>query len=695
MVRARRPELFRLGDDFEQHGLEAPAMNFVNSRALWAMPVVLAGVIWFLWWSWRKRQTLVRLFVSERLLPQLLENYSPSRRKLKMALQVAAVLFLMLALARPQWGFVWEEANQRSRDILVAIDTSRSMLASDMAPNRLTRAKLAALDLMRLAKNDRMGLIAFAGAAFLQCPLTLDDEAFRQSVDALDTSIIPQGGTAITEAIQTAVTTFETEEGDNHKVLIIFTDGEDHEPGAVVAAEQADNRHLKIFTVGVGTPAGELVKITDERGNSNYLKDENGNVVKSRLDEDLLRRIATAAKGFYIPLREGNAMQVLYQRGLEPLPTSDISSKLVRHLNEQYHWPLGIAIALLLIEALLPSAAKKRATAAVTTGGVAAKATVAALILLMAMGSAQASPARAYRDYKKGNFKESHDEYDRLLEKKPDDPKLNYNAGAAAYREGQYDSAAKAFSNATKAPELDLQEMAYYNLGNSNYRLGAGQLAPDKKMGLWHDSAQNYESALKLNPKDADAQFNHDLVKKQLEELKQQQQQKNQDKNDNKDDENKQSAKNQSDTNQQKENTDKNKENKNKNEEKQDQKDNQDSKSDEQKKEEQQKREQEQKDQQQKDQQQQQEQAQNDKKDGQQQDKPEAKNKDGQEQANQDQKSEQKREADQEARAAKMAQMTPRQAQQMLDAQKSEEKALIYRQYDERKKSRNRVFKDW
>jgi Ca-activated chloride channel family protein len=667
-------------------------MNFVNSRVLWAIPVVTAGVIWFLWWSWRKRQALVRLFVSERLLPQLLENNSPSRRKLKMALQVAAVLFLMLALARPQWGFIWEEANNRGRDILIAIDTSRSMLATDMAPNRLMRAKLAALDLLRLAKNDRLGLIAFSGAAFLQCPLTLDDQAFRQNVDALDTSIIPQGGTAITEAIQTAVTTFETEEGDNHKVLVIFTDGEDHESGAVMAAEHADNRHLKIFTVGVGTPAGELVKLTDERGNSSFLKDENGNVVKSRLNEDLLRQIATAAKGFYIPLREGNAMQVLYQRGLEPLPTSDVSSKLVRHLNEQFQWPLGIAIALLLIEALLPAVAKKRATAGVATGGVRAKATVTALILLAATASAGASPASAYRDYKKGNFKESQEEYARELEKKPEDPKLNYNAGAAAYRAGEYDAAAKAFNNATKAPELNLQEKAYYNLGNANYRLGAGQPAPDKKMALWHEAVQNYESALKLNPQDTDAQFNHDLVKQELEKLKKQQQQKNKDKNDNKDkdDENKQSAKNQSDTNQQKENKDQNQENKDKNEN--EKKDNEDSKSDNQKKEEQQKRDQEQKDQQE---QQQQQQAQNDKKEGEQQDKPQAKNQGEKDQANEDQKSDQQREAEQEARAATMAQMTPKQAQQMLDAQKTEEKALIYRQYDERKKGRNRIFKDW
>jgi len=672
-------------------------MSFVNSRVLWAIPVVAPGVIWFLWWSWRKRQALVRLFVSERLLPQLLEGFSPARRKLKMGLQVAAVLFLMLALARPQWGFVWEEANQRSRDILVAIDTSRSMLASDMAPNRLTRAKLAALDLMRLAKNDRMGLIAFAGAAFLQCPLTLDDEAFRQSVDALDTTIIPQGGTAITEAIQTAVSAFTTEEGDNHKVLVIFTDGEDHDGGALMAAEDADNHHLKIFTVGVGTPAGELVKITDERGQSTYVKDEQGNVVKSRLNEDLLRQIATAAKGFYIPLREGNAMQVLYQQGLAPLPTSDVSNKLVRHLNEQFQWPLGIAIALLFIEALLPASPGKRAAGAsattVTMTGTAAKTAIAALILLVGVVSVNASPARALRDYKQGHFKDARNEYERLLEKKPDDPKLNYNAGAAAYRAGSFDAAAKAFGNATKAPELDLQEMSYYNLGNSNYRLGAEQTAPDKRMGLWQEAVQNYESALKLNPKDPDAQFNHDLVKKELEKLKQQQHQKNQDKNDNKD-QNK-DDKNQSEKNQQKQNNEKNedKDNKDQKQEKQEQKDNQDSKSDDQKKQEQQQREQEQKEQQQRDKEQQQ-QAQNDKKQGQENDKPEAKNK-GEEQANDQRKADQQREAEQEARAAQLAQMTPKQAQQMLDAQKSEEKALIYRQYDERKKSRNRVFKDW
>lgn len=648
-------------------------MNFVNSRVLWAIPIVIPGVIWFLWWSWRKRNALVRLFVSERLLPQLLESYSPERRKIKMALQVAAVLFLMLALARPQWGFVWEEANQQGRDILVAIDTSRSMLAADMAPNRLTRAKLAALDLMRLAKNDRLGLIAFAGAAFLQCPLTLDDEAFRQSIEALDTSIIPQGGTAVTEAIHTAVKTFATEEGDNHKVLIIFTDGEDHDGGALMAAEEADNHKLKIFTVGVGTPAGELVQILDERGNSTYVKDEKGNVVKSRLNEDLLRQIATAAKGFYIPLREGNAMQVLYQRGLEPLPTSDVSSKLVRQLNEQFHWPLGIAIALLLTEALLPAAAKKRTKSAVSGSKTAAKATVAALLLIMAYGSVFGSPSSAYRAFKNGNYEDARDEYERLLKSKPGDAALSYNLGVSEYKLKAYEAAEKSFTEATKASDLKLQQNSYFNLGSTQYRRAGQKKELAEKISMLEKALKSFENALQLDGKDEGATYNRDLVKKELEELKKQLPKDKQNGNDNKD-------KNKDDKDQQQQEKQDNKDQK---DEKQENKDNKDSKSDEQKKEEQQQQENQKQDQQQSDKQQQE-----------QQDKPEAKNKNGQEQSDQ-QNAEQQREAEQEARAAQLAQMTPKQAEQMLDAQKTEEKALIYRQYDERKKKRNMMIKDW
>ena len=147
---------------------------------------------------------------------------------------------MLAALAGPRWGFTWEEARQRGLDIVVAMDTSRSMLARDVAPNRLEKAKLAAFDLMRQAKEDRLGLVAFAGAAFLQCPLTLDDEAFRQSLEALNVGVIPQGGTALSEAIRTALGAF-SKGNNNHKALVLFTDGEDHDEDAetMAAAQQA------------------------------------------------------------------------------------------------------------------------------------------------------------------------------------------------------------------------------------------------------------------------------------------------------------------------------------------------------------------------------------------------------------------------------------------------------------------------
>jgi Ca-activated chloride channel family protein len=226
-----------------------------------------------------------------------------------MALLVISGALLVLVLARPQWGFTWEEAKQRGLDVVVALDTSRSMLAPDVAPNRLERAKLAALDLKKIARTDRVGLVAFAGTAFLQCPLSFDDEAFRQSLSALDVTVIPQGGTALAEAIQTALGAFK-EKSDNHKILVLFSDGEDHDGNAVEAAKEAAKEGMRIFTIGVGTANGELLRIT-EKGKSDYVRDADGNVVKSHLNEQLLREVAEAGNGFYMLLTGANTIDVL------------------------------------------------------------------------------------------------------------------------------------------------------------------------------------------------------------------------------------------------------------------------------------------------------------------------------------------------------------------------------------------------
>ena len=270
-------------------------MRFAHPSLLWLLLILPPALIAFFWWSWRKRQELAKHFIQARLLPGLISGVSPTRQKLRMAGIILAVVCVILALARPQWGFTWEEVKQRGLDIIVAIDTSKSMLAEDIAPNRLARAKLAALDLMQQSKSDRLGLVAFAGNAFLQCPLTIDDNAFRQSVEALDVNIIPSGGTALAEAINIARTAFK--EGDNHKVLVIFSDGEDNDEGALDAAQVAAQEGLRIFTVGVGTAEGELLRIKDAKGRTDYIRDDQGNVVKSRLNESLLQEIAFATEG--------------------------------------------------------------------------------------------------------------------------------------------------------------------------------------------------------------------------------------------------------------------------------------------------------------------------------------------------------------------------------------------------------------
>jgi len=328
-------------------------MRFEYPQLLWLLPIVIPASIAFFWWTWQTKKRLIGQFVQSRLLANLTVGVSATRQKVRIGLLIASVALLIVVLARPQLGYDWEEAKQRGLDVVVAIDTSKSMLAEDVAPNRLTRAKLAALDLKRLAKTDRVGLIAFAGTAFLQCPLSFEDDAFRQSVEALDVNIIPQGGTALAEAIQAAEAAFK-EKNDNHKVLILFTDGEDHDGHAVEAARSAAKEGMRIFTVGVGTPNGELLRTTDARGRSDFIKDEQGNVVKSHLDEKLLHDIAQAADGFYMPLSGANAMDVLYERGLAPLPKMETSARRVKRYHERYQWVLGLTLLLLISEMFLP-----------------------------------------------------------------------------------------------------------------------------------------------------------------------------------------------------------------------------------------------------------------------------------------------------------------------------------------------------
>jgi Ca-activated chloride channel family protein len=500
-------------------------MRFEQPQIFWLLLVIPPVLALFFWWGERVRRKLLTQFVESRLLASLTVGLSLTRRKIRYALVLLAVALLVVTIARPQGGFDLQEVAQRGLDIVVAVDTSKSMLATDIAPNRLSRAKLAALELMQKATTDRLGLVAFAGDAFLECPLTIDNTAFQQSVQALDVNSIPQGGTALAAAINTALAAFK--EKDHYKALVLFTDGEDNDEGALEAAQNAAKEGLKIFTIGIGSAEGTLVTMAGADGNTDYIRDEKGQVVKTKLNEALLQQIATTTGGFYLPLRGANTMDTLYDRGLAPLPKSEGVEKLVRRYHEQYHWPLAAAMLLLLAEMFFPErrSPSRRVSrdqpqrAGSETGAPITAAIVVALALSTCAGLA--SPASALRDYKSGSFTNALVEFTKLAEVRTNDLRLVFNAGDAAYRATNFDLAQSLFQQVAVSPDLKLQQQAYYNLGNVQFQKAKQAKDLDGLEQGFDAAAKIYERAVMLNTNDADAVFNLNYAKNAVEYIRQ------------------------------------------------------------------------------------------------------------------------------------------------------------------------------
>ena len=389
-------------------------------------------------------------------------------------------------------------------------------------------------------------------------------------------------------------------------------------------------------------------------------------MVKSRLNEGLLQQLAKETDGFYLPLTGARSMEVLYERGLAPLPKSDSATRTVRQFHERFQWFLGLAVLLLLAEMIFPE--RNPLSLKSKVQGPKSAAVVGLLVLLGLAVNGFGAASDALKDYERGKFTRARSEFERLAAKQPDDSRLRYNAGAAAFQDEDYDSALKHFNQTLTARDLSLQQQSYYNLGNTHFRLGEKTEDAKDKQQQWEQAVHQYESAVKLKTNDVDAQFNMEIVKKKLEELKQQQKQDKQDQNkDGKNDEKKDEKKDD-----QKKSEDKKDEQK-KDEKSDEQKSEDQKKSDEQKKEEQKKQEQ---DSQKKD------------------DKPEQKKPNDQQSA-QDQRGQEPDKAAQ-PNYARVMQMTPQQAQQLLDTQKGEERAMIFQPQNLRtNRPKDRVFKDW
>ena len=406
-------------------------------------------------WAWRRydarQRAALATFASSHLLAQLTASFSTARRNWKRGLFLAAVACLFVALARPQAGFRWEEVKRRGIEVIFAVDTSRSMLTPDVKPDRLTRAKLAVDDFVSHLNGDGAGLIAFAGNAFLQCPITIDYDAFHESLQALDTTIIPRGGTDIASAIREAQAALQNRPSTD-KILVLLTDGEDLEGNELDAAKAAAKDGLKIYTVGVGTANGDLIPIPAEQGGG-FVKDESGQFVKSHLDEAGLKAIAEATGGLYAPLgAQGQGLETIYQQALAPLAKHDLASRRQKVYTERFQWPLAASLALLLASMLIGTrrrVARKQEAPATETARplfVAHSAAVMLGVLLFSpFHQAQASPAAAEQAYQKGDFAAAEREYAAAAQHNTNAPDLQFNAGTAAYKAGQFPQAAEAF----------------------------------------------------------------------------------------------------------------------------------------------------------------------------------------------------------------------------------------------------------
>ncbi len=494
-------------------------MSFGAPEWLWGLLLIPLLIALFVR---AERRGLRRLqeFVSARLLPQLAGTVNRPRRVIRFALQLLGLSLAVVSLAQPRWGYTFQDVKRKGLDLLIAVDTSRSMLSNDVQPNRIERVKLAVQDLINELQGDRVGLIAFAGRAFLQAPLTIDYDAVVEAINDLDTKTIPEGGTNISSAIALATQSFGKSATGN-RALIIFTDGEELSGDAVKMAKEATDAGVRIFTVGVGTPQGSLIPVTGEDGQTAFVKDSSGQVVKSKLDDKRLREIAQATGGFYIHLESGpRTMQQVQSEGLAKMQAAEMDVRLSRRPIERYEWALGAALIALALAILIPERRRMRERGYVPAAARAAGATVALLLFLSSFALGAAPGIDAYRD---GKFEDAYGQFEQTLKSHPEsraEDKLQFDSGAAAYKLKDYNRALESFSQALLTQETGLQSKGHYNLGNTLYQRGETEKSDDKKLSDWTNALDHYEQTLKLDPQDKDAKDNYEYVKRKIEELK-------------------------------------------------------------------------------------------------------------------------------------------------------------------------------
>ncbi len=481
------------------------------AQPLYLLLILLIPLMYIAYWlmrRWRKRR--IARFGD----PDLVSSLAPlvPRRKgwLKLTLISLALLFFAIGMARPQLGAILKEKQVKGAEIMVVLDVSNSMLAEDYSPNRLERAKLAISKLVDELQGDRIGLIIFAGESFVQLPVTSDYVSAKIFLSSITTESVPVQGTAMGEAIRTAIRSF-TSESENSRAIILITDGENHEDDPVAAARDAVDMGARVFCIGVGSPEGKPIPVDGE-----LLKDKDGNIVVTRLDEATLKEVASAGKGLYV--RAGNT-----EFGLNPvideirsLEEKDFQSVVFEEYDEQYMYFFAIALIFMLIEFMISDTRNRRSLFG------SGKGMVAVLILMLAspvMLQAQSdrSEVRAgNRDFRKGEFREAELDYKRALVEDSTSITAKYNLGNALYRTESYSEAElylKGLGDSLKSVSPSRASDCFHNSGN---------LALKQKK--YQEAVDAYKESLRLEPDNFETKSNLAYAHKMLKEQQQQQQ---------------------------------------------------------------------------------------------------------------------------------------------------------------------------
>ena len=496
--------------------------RFEDPIYLYALVLIPLLAVIRLWMVSRQKKRL-RKFGDRDLVRQLMPDVSRFRPLVKFVLLLTALALIILMIARPQFGTKINREKRTGIETIIAMDISNSMLAEDVTPSRLDRSKMMVENLVDHFTNDKIGLIVFAGDAFIQLPITSDYVSAKMFLSSITPSMIATQGTDIAKAITMSTNSFTQQEGVG-KAIIVITDGEDHEGGALEAAKEAQTKGMRVYVLGVGSPKGAPIPT----GNGDYMKDNMGQTVMTGLNEEMCRQIAQAGGGAYIHVENNSNAQDQLDHELDKLAKKEIESTIYSDYDEQFQAVCIIVLLLLIIEVCILDI-KNPMLKNVSLFKRNKKAVVAVLFLLVAT-SVQAQGDRLLvrqgnKQFRAGNYAEAEVSYRKAVEKNPRNAQAHYNLGNALLGQRKDSAAVVQFENAAKQETNPMRKaQSYHNIG---------VICQGQKQ--YAQAIEAYKEALRNNPTDDETRYNLELCKRQQQQQQNQQNQQNKDNKDNKD----------------------------------------------------------------------------------------------------------------------------------------------------------------